>query len=109
MVRTPRKSSFQTDPGFPHGRDQWIWTAATSWACIGLVARGVDINAVDRFGYTPILYSSTIDFGEAKTIMSLLSASADPNIKDRQGKSPWVHSANFPYIRAELEKAGVRQ
>ena len=24
------------DTGFPHGRDQWISAAATSWACIGL-------------------------------------------------------------------------
>ena len=24
------------DTGFPHGRDQWVSAAATSWACIGL-------------------------------------------------------------------------
>jgi N-acyl-D-amino-acid deacylase len=24
------------DTGFPHGRDQWISAAATSWACISL-------------------------------------------------------------------------
>ena len=24
------------DTGFPHGRDQWISAAGTSWACIGL-------------------------------------------------------------------------
>jgi len=24
------------DTGYPHGRDQWISAAATSWACIGL-------------------------------------------------------------------------
>jgi ankyrin repeat protein len=24
------------DTGFPHGRDQWISAAATSWACVGL-------------------------------------------------------------------------
>lgn len=34
-----RSYPFQTnyfDTGFPHGRDQWISAAATSWACIGL-------------------------------------------------------------------------
>jgi hypothetical protein len=34
-----RSYPFQTnyfDTGFPHGRDQWISAAGTSWACIGL-------------------------------------------------------------------------
>src|SRR4029434_10904800 len=30
------------DTGFPHGRDQWISAAATSWACIGLSLSGLE-------------------------------------------------------------------
>ena len=31
----PRQTNY-FDTGFPHGRDQWISAAGTSWACIGL-------------------------------------------------------------------------
>jgi ankyrin repeat protein len=74
-----------------------------------LASRGAIVNAVDRFGYTPLLYSSTVDFGNAKTTTALLAAGADPSIKDRLGKTPWEHAREFPYIRVALEKAGARQ
>ena len=35
------------DTGFPHGRDQWISAAATSWACIGL-SLAVEADTVHR-------------------------------------------------------------
>jgi ankyrin repeat protein len=87
------------------------------WAALGnradlvklLAARGVSVNAVDKFGFTPLLYSSTVDFGDAKTTMALLAAGADPSIKDQHGETAWEHARQFPYIRAALEKAGAKQ
>jgi ankyrin repeat protein len=74
-----------------------------------LVSRGVSVNAVDRFGFTPLLYASTVDFGDAKTTKALLASGADPNIKDQRGAAAWEHAREFPYIRAALERAGARR
>jgi ankyrin repeat protein len=90
---------------------------ALHWAVISdhpevvrlLVSCGANVNAVDAFGYTPLLYASTIDFGDAKTTNALLDAGADLTIKDKLGKTPLAHAAEYPYIRAALEKAGAKQ
>ncbi len=90
---------------------------ALHWAVIAhhadvvkaLLAAGADVNAVDRFGYTPLLYAATIDFGDAETAKTLLRAGADPNVKDKLGKTASAQARAYPYIRAALEKAGVKQ
>jgi ankyrin repeat protein len=74
-----------------------------------LVSHGANVNAVDAFGYTPLLYASTVDFGDAKTTIALLEAGADPNIKDKAGKMAWDHSGEYPYIRTVLEKVRAKE
>jgi len=74
-----------------------------------LLAGGADVNAVDRFGYTPLLYAATIDFGDADTVTALLGAGADANVKNKEGKTAWAKAGEYPYIRAALEKAGAKQ
>jgi len=72
-----------------------------------LLAAGGDVNATDRFGYTPLLYAATVDFGDADTTTILLQASANPNVKNKEGKTPLAQSREYPYIQAALEKAGA--
>ena len=67
------------------------------------------MNAVDRFGYTPLLYAATIDFGDAETVSTLLEAGADANVKDKEGKTALAQAREYPYIRAALEKVGAKQ
>ena len=74
-----------------------------------LAARGADVNAVDNFGYTPLLYTATVDFGDARTASALLDAGADWRTADKGGKNAWAHSSNFPYIRTVLKKFGAGQ
>ena len=91
--------------------------AALHWAVIAdhvdavktLLAAGADVNAVDRFGYTPLLYASTIDFGDAETATMLLAAGANPNVKDKGGQTALSQSREFPYIQAALQKADATQ
>jgi len=73
-----------------------------------LVDAGADVNAVDRYGYTPLLYAATIDFGDADTAEILLKAGADPNIKAKKGQTALSQARDYPYIRAALEKAGSK-
>jgi ankyrin repeat protein len=37
------------------------------------LAAGADVNAVDPFGYTPLLYAAIDDFGDFEAAMTLLT------------------------------------
>lgn len=87
----------------------WAVVTHHSDAVQALLAAGADVNAVDRFGYTPLLYAATLDFGDAATAEVLLQAGADPNITNKEGKTPLVQAREYPYIRAALEKASAKQ
>jgi ankyrin repeat protein len=86
----------------------WVVVAHHPEAVEALLAGGADVNAVDRFGYTPLQYAATIDFGDSATATVLLKAGANPNIKDKEGKTALAHAQNYPYITAALEQAGAK-
>ena len=69
-----------------------------------LIAAGAEVNAVDKFGYTPLLYAATVDFGNADTIKPLLEAGADPSIKSKDGKTARIQASGIPHLRAALAK-----
>jgi ankyrin repeat protein len=64
-----------------------------SWATIGnnagmvksLLARGAQVNHVDNFGMTPLLYAASIDFGDTSVLEKLIAAGADINAKNKEG------------------------
>ncbi len=70
-----------------------------------LIAGGAEVNAVDRFGFTPLEYAATVDFGDSSPVTTLLQAGADPNIKDKEGKTAFVRGESYPYIAAALTAA----
>jgi hypothetical protein len=72
-----------------------------------VVAAGADVNAVGHFGYTPLLYAATIDFGDFETAMTLLTTGADPNINDKKGRTALAHAQEFPYTSAALQQPGA--
>jgi ankyrin repeat protein len=53
-----------------------------------LAKAGVDINAIDEAGFTPLMYAATIDFGDTATLRALLAAGADQTIKNESGRTP---------------------
>ncbi|HEY6293821.1 MAG TPA: ankyrin repeat domain-containing protein [Terriglobia bacterium] len=87
----------------------WAVVAHHTDAVRALLAAGADVNAVDRFGYTPLLYAATIDFGDAETATVLLAAGANPNVKDKKGKTAMAQAQDYPYVLAALEKAAAKQ
>jgi len=82
----------------------WAVLANHAGAAKALLAAGANVNAVDRFGYTPLLYAATVDFGNADTVGPLLAAGADPSLKGKDGKSAEMQAKDVSYLRAALKK-----
>lgn len=53
-----------------------------------LVKAGVPINAIDDFGYTPLMYAATVDEGGVETLQALLAAGAKATLKNDEGRTP---------------------
>ena len=49
-------------------------------------AKGADVNAKDRYGYTPLYLAWKSDLAEL-----LIANGADLNTKDNQGRTPMPH------------------
>jgi hypothetical protein len=62
------------------------------------------VNAVDRFGYTPLLYAADIDFGDAETATVLLQAGADPTAKHKSGKTALMLARDYPTLGRPSKK-----
>jgi ankyrin repeat protein len=67
-----------------------------------LAAHGAELNPVDRFGYTPLLYAAHVDFGDADTAKVLLAAGADAHIKNKDGKTAAALAQDYPQLHAAL-------
>ncbi len=87
----------------------WAVVAHHPGVANALMEAGADVNALDRFGYTPLLYAATIDFGDAETATALLRAGADQSIKDKNGETAYAHARDIPYISAALGKDGAKK
>jgi ankyrin repeat protein len=52
-----------------------------------LAAAGVNVNAIDEAGYTPLMYAVTIDQGNQDALEALLRAGADAQIRNADGRT----------------------
>ena len=66
------------------------WAAITNRAAMIpiLVNAHVPINAIDDFGYTPLMYAATVDEGDTDTVRALLAAGANPTLRNDEGRTP---------------------
>jgi uncharacterized protein len=76
-----------------------------------LIAAGAPVNQADKFGYTPLLYASTVNFGDSRMVDLLLRSGADPNLRNKQGKTPLAQAKayKFSQIQEALAHAGARE
>jgi len=65
------------------------WSAITNRAAVipVLAAAKVDINALDEFGFTPLMYAATLDEGDTETTNALLRAGADRSIRNKDKRT----------------------
>jgi ankyrin repeat protein len=71
-----------------------------------LAQAGVPINAVDDFGYTPLMYAVTIDFGDTELVKALLKNGASQIIPNGEGRTPLqeAHRLHLAHIEAALRE-----
>jgi ankyrin repeat protein len=55
------------------------------------IEKGVDLNALDTFGYTPL--KRAIDASQVEAVKALLQGGANPNTKDGEGTTPLIRAA----------------
>jgi len=76
-----------------------------------LIAAGVGLNDADKHGYTPLLYASTVDFGDDRMVNLRLKAGAGARVKRKAGETALAQAKRFKYshIQAALEKGGAKE
>ncbi len=89
VVRALIRAGARTDLVERTGVNLLHWAAITNRAAVipALADAGVDVNAIDAHGFTPLMYAATIDFGDASTLRALLRAGADRTIKNAAGRT----------------------
>jgi len=53
-----------------------------------MIARGADVDHVDKLGMTPLLWASAIDFGDSDMIALLLESGARTDVRNKDGLTP---------------------
>ena len=78
-------------------------------AARALIVAGVELNHADKHGYTPLLYASTVDFGDDRMVELLLRSSANPKVRAKGGETALSQARRYQYadIRTMPEKAGA--
>jgi ankyrin repeat protein len=74
-----------------------------------LVKAGVPLNDVDDFGYTPLMYAATIDFGDTAVLKELLKAGANKNIRNESRRTALEQARYLKHnsIAAEISSQSV--
>jgi len=64
-----------------------------------LAAAGVDINAMDDFGFTPLIYAATLDEGDTETMNALLRAGADRSIRNKEKRTALDEARRYKHAK----------
>jgi ankyrin repeat protein len=105
VVRALIQAGAKTDLVERTGVNLLHWAAITNRADVvaELAKAGVDVNAIDEHGYTPLMYAATIDFGDTATLRALLAAGADRRVKNGAGRTALQQARRLG--NAQLAKA----
>jgi ankyrin repeat protein len=77
------------------------WATITNRATVipVLAAAKVDIDAMDDFGFTPLMYAATLDEGDTETIAALLRAGADRSIRNNDKRTALDEARRYKHVK----------
>jgi uncharacterized protein len=83
------------------------WAVITNRPAVipALAGASVRIDATDDFGFTPLMYAATIDFGDAEALQALLEAGADRSIRSNEGRTALEQARHYKHA---LHAAALR-
>ena len=112
VVRTLIAAGASVDMRESTGINLLHWATITDRpALIPMLAKaGVPLNEPDDFGFTPLMYAATIDFGDAELVKALRRAGADPGVRNDQGRTALeqAHFLRHATLEAALREAALR-
>jgi len=62
-----------------------------------LAAAGLELNAKDNAGFTPLMYAATIDLGTTDLVAALRAAGADRRVRNAAGRTPLQQALFFKH------------
>ena len=62
-----------------------------------LVKAGVPLDAIDEFGYTPLMYAASVDEGDTETLKALIAAGADRSIRNDEGRTALEQARRYKH------------
>ena len=92
----------------------WATIANNVGAVQLLLARGAQVNHVDNFGMTPLLYGASVDFGDTAVMEKLIAAGGDVSAKSKEGlraldlAKNYRHQALTNLLAGKTGLSGVR-
>jgi ankyrin repeat protein len=103
VVRTLIAAGANTDIVDHNGINLLHWAAITDRPSVipALVEAHVPIDATDDYGFTPLMYAATIDFGDTAVLSALLKAGADRTIRNDDQRTPLEQARHFKHARME--------
>jgi ankyrin repeat protein len=75
-----------------------------------LIARGANVNVVDKLGMTPLLWAANVDFGDTAMIELLLKSGAKTDARNKDGLTPLELARKYGHatLVPVLEKAQIK-
>ena len=63
-----------------------------------LIARGANVNAVDKNGMTPLMYAASVDFGDSAMIDLLVKSGADRRARSKDGLTAMELARKYEHV-----------
>ena len=77
------------------------WATITNRAAVVpvLAAAKVDVNSMDEFGFTPLMYAATVDVGNTDTLIALLKAGAERSIRNKEHRTALDQARKYKHAK----------